>query len=112
MTTLVVSFVPVVAVSYTGTGIYRQQLAVEELVLVKWQLAIRELVLKNLRPKKGRPEGLPKDVAVLLISLTVYYLQGFRCMFTRCFRNVDHLRTCISHCLLVKIRFINRLIEC
>ena len=100
MTTLVVSFVPVVAVSYTGTGIYRQQLAVEELVLVKWQLAIRELVLKNLRPKKGRPEGLPKDVAVLL-SLTVYSLQGFCCAFTRCFRNVDHLRTCVSHCLLM-----------
>ena len=111
MTTLVVSFVPVVAVSYTGTGIYRQQLAVEELVLVKWQLAIRELVLKNLRPKKGRPEGLPKDVAVLL-SLTVYYLQGFRCAFTCRSSNVDHLRTCVYHRLLVKIRFINRLIEC
>ena len=59
MTTLVVSFVPVVAVSYTGTGIYRQQLAVEELVLVKWQLAIRELVLKNLRPKKRETRRSP-----------------------------------------------------
>lgn len=96
MTTHVVSFVPVVAVSYTGTGIYRQQLAVEELVLVKWQLAIRELVLKNLRPKKGRPEGLPKDVAVLL-SLTVYYLEGFCCTFTCSPSNVDHLRTCVYH---------------
>ena len=60
MTTLVVSFVPVVAVSYTGTGIYRQQLAVEELVLVKWQLAIRELVLKNLRPKKRETRRSPQ----------------------------------------------------
>lgn len=105
-----VSFVPVVAVSYTGTGIYRQQLAVEELVLVKWQLAIRELVLKNLRPKKGRPEGLPKDVAVLpkygkqhgiLTIFTIYYLQSFRCMFTRCSRNIQRLRTHVDHCLLM-----------
>mgnify|MGYP003675601883 CR=1 FL=1 len=90
MTTSVVTCVPVVAVSYTGTGIYRQQLAVQELVLAKWQLAIRELVLKNLRPKKGRPEGLPKDVTVLL-SLPVYYLQGFCCILARCSCNIQGL---------------------
>ena len=65
-----VSFVPVVAVSYTGTGIYRQQLAVEELVLVKWQLAIRELVLKNLRPKKRETRRSPE----LRESLPDYFM--------------------------------------
>ena len=69
MTTSVVTCVPVVAVSYTGTGIYRQQLAVQELVLAKWQLAIRELVLKNLRPKK---KGDPKVSLEMLLRYLAF----------------------------------------